>query len=88
MACHLNKTLFVLLTSLLADSQLLGDKGVVERLGEREGSEGLQDCVCVCVRVCVCACVCVCVCVHVCVHMCTGRCMEGEGGTVRYVVYY
>ena len=86
----------MLLTSLLADSRLLGDKGGgggggggVERLGEREGSEGLQDCVCVCV------CVggggggggaCVCMCVRV--HMCTGRCMEGEGGTVRYVVYY
>ena len=68
MACHLNKTLFVLLTSLLADSQLLGDKGVVERLGEREGSEGVQDCVCV--RVCACVWVCVCVCMCVCVCTC------------------
>ena len=39
-----------------------------ERLGERGGSKGLQDFVCVCARACVCvhACVCVCMSAYTC----------------------
>ena len=48
-----------------------------ERLGERGGSKGLQDFVCVCVCACVCVCVHACVCVCMSTYTCT--CVdEGE----------
>ena len=69
MAWHLN-IVCAADNTLLADSWLLGDKGVVERLGEREGSEGLWDCVCVHLSVCV----------HTCTYACVdvGKGKEGQ----------